>query len=265
MVYKCRAVEPRLGNGTVRAPMVTHPAEIVPDRPKTAANTNNFYVDQLDAILRFWGSENGHDPQLDFVQSDTRAFLVPVASRPDITVIWISLTSSTACEGEQTRHHEGIRGLEKPRNSKDHAGLISPFDDPQYEITDNRDDDPRTRGILSTPFHTMTREEKDAFQKMEDIMCLLEDEANRLAHASSLSPCFFNTWRHFERAIMRLPERQVVEYHPFEPDYGCGVCQYYTIEPRARIVSIRTPLVTDPGTTGNWPQAAAEMSWIDFD
>jgi hypothetical protein len=78
--------------------------------------------------------------------------------------------------------------LEKPRNSKDHAGLINPFEDPQYERTDNRDDDPRTKGILSTPFHTMTREEKDAFQKMEDIIGLSEDEANRLAHASSLSP-----------------------------------------------------------------------------
>jgi hypothetical protein len=33
--------------------MVTHPAENVPDWPKTAANTNNFYVDQLDAIPRF--------------------------------------------------------------------------------------------------------------------------------------------------------------------------------------------------------------------
>ncbi|KAH8791623.1 hypothetical protein BGZ57DRAFT_948949 [Hyaloscypha finlandica] len=161
-VYKSRAVEPRLGNGTVSAPMVTHPAENVPDWPKTAANTNNLYVGQLDAILRFWGSENGHDPQLDCVQSDTRTFLVPVASRPDITVIWISLTSSTACEGEQIRHHEGIRGLEKPRNSKDHAELISPFEDPQYEITDNRDDEPHTRDILSTPFYTMTQEEKDA-------------------------------------------------------------------------------------------------------
>jgi hypothetical protein len=111
----------------------------------------------------------------------------------------------------------------------------------------------------------MTREEKDAFQKMEDIIGLSEDEANRLAHASSLSPYFFNTWRHFEGAIMGLPEGQVVEYHPFEPDCGCEVCQYYAIEPRPRIVPVRTPVVTDPGTTENWPQAAATMSWIDFD
>ena len=64
---------------------------------------------------------------------------------------------------------------------------------------------------------------------------------------------------------MGLAEGQVVEYHPFEPDYGCEVCRYYAIEPRARIVPIRTPVVTDPGTTENWPQAAATMSWIDFD
>jgi hypothetical protein len=155
--------------------------------------------------------------------------------------------------------------LEKPRNSKDHAELINPFAAPRYEITDKRDDDPYTRGILSTPFYTMTQVEKDVFQKMEDIMCLLEDEANRVAHASSLSPYFFNTWRHFEGEIVGLAEGQVVEYHPFEPDCGCEVCQYYAIEPRPRIVPIRTLVVTDPGTTGNRPQAAAEISWIDTD
>jgi hypothetical protein len=100
---------------------------------------------------------------------------------------------------------------------------------------------------------------------MEAIMCLLEDEAKRLAHASSLSPYFFNTWRHFEGEIVGLAEGQVVEYHPFEPDCGCEVCQYYAIEPRPRIVPIRTPVVTDPGATGDWTQAAAEISWIDFD
>jgi hypothetical protein len=44
-VCKSRAVEPRLGNGAVGTPMVTHPAAIVPDWPQMAAEISSIDCD----------------------------------------------------------------------------------------------------------------------------------------------------------------------------------------------------------------------------
>lgn len=74
-------------------------------------NTNNFFIDQLGAILRIWGQQRGLDLQLGYILSDTRAFRVPAETALTAQIIWISSSSSTGVDGSQIDHYKGIQGL----------------------------------------------------------------------------------------------------------------------------------------------------------
>jgi hypothetical protein len=80
-------------------------------------NINNFFIDQLGAILRIWGQQRSLDLQLGYILSDTRAFRAPAETTPTTQIIWISSSSSTGVDSSQIDHYEGIQGLNIGRSN----------------------------------------------------------------------------------------------------------------------------------------------------
>ena len=73
------------------------------------ANKNNFYIDQLAAVLTIWGGQQSLDLQLGYVLSDETVFLVPTPTTSNTKIVWIHSTSSTGSDDQTMQHYEGIK------------------------------------------------------------------------------------------------------------------------------------------------------------
>ena len=72
---------------------------------------HSFHVDQLGAILGFWGQLRGLDLQLGYLLQTGTPFLVPGPRTPSTRVVWISSTSDSGTDAEYLDHYEGLAPL----------------------------------------------------------------------------------------------------------------------------------------------------------
>jgi len=155
------------------------------------------------------------------------------------------------------------------------ANIVNPFEDTQYEYSNDDESDSNSScdGDLEdhvwerptiVPRNYLSQEENAICSKMWQLVDRLEEKAR--STPSVLTPDLFNAWRQFEGAILGIPPYQIEEYRPLCPDssnhYGCGDDP---TEPLLGMVPVRTPEIASPGNSpSNFAQTAADMSWMNF-
>ncbi|KAE9369584.1 hypothetical protein N431DRAFT_511198 [Stipitochalara longipes BDJ] len=154
-------------------------------------------------------------------------------------------------------------------NENFEAGIPNPFEDPQHDIFDDEENccietalDARCNERPAShvehcecelcveynaaqPLDALTRKEKDIFYKLEDIMCRLAEESDHPA----LTDYVFDTFGKYYGAMYNVSGETMDLLHvAYHDGCECQVCNNYATTPRARIVSVKTPVVTNPET-----------------
>jgi hypothetical protein len=74
-------------------------------------NDNNFFIDQLGAILFHWGQEQGHNLRLGYVLPNGRAFIIGTPrDHEEPTTIWIATSNTRGATGDnEMDHYTGLK------------------------------------------------------------------------------------------------------------------------------------------------------------
>lgn len=75
-------------------------------------NTNNFYVDQVGAVLHFWAALHDLNLQLGYIINGQKPFLVPTpdADKHDKIVVWIHNDNASGnFSSAVSNHFSGLR------------------------------------------------------------------------------------------------------------------------------------------------------------
>ncbi|KAK0644115.1 hypothetical protein B0T16DRAFT_513478 [Cercophora newfieldiana] len=76
-------------------------------------NDNDFYVDQLGAVIYHWAGRRGWNLRVGYILADGRCFLIgtPRDEESDVRTVWITTTSGSGVTGNNaylTDHYSGI-------------------------------------------------------------------------------------------------------------------------------------------------------------
>ncbi len=118
------------------------------DEPRSLEDS--YHVDQLAAILCFWGQPRGFDLQLGYVLQSGRSVLVPGPTTPNTQVVWISSTSEDGAEAAYLDHYEGLRALD-PRHPTRRPAVATSTGDRTREIPDSDAIDDESTSDEETP------------------------------------------------------------------------------------------------------------------
>lgn len=152
---------------------------------------DSYHVDQLAAILRFWGEARGLDLQLGYLLQSGRCMLVPGPTTPNTQVVWISSTSEDGAEAAYLDHYEGLRPLDARRPSRHRASStrsepreIPDSDDIDQDSTTDEDES----AMVTESRVDFTRESPDAGDELvaEDVGLVMDEECDDSSYMGSM-------------------------------------------------------------------------------
>lgn len=116
-------------------------------RQQARDNENNFYIDQLGAILYAWGlRQNPSTPlQLGYVLQDGRNFLVPTPHHENTVVIWIHSSSTEGNDEESLHHYSALK--RKRRTKTKQSCQDTDQNTPRDYSTSSSDDEPANKRL----------------------------------------------------------------------------------------------------------------------